>query len=83
MPTFLFFACFQLAAVTLLPIDALTLRVGGTPACGCSRPIFLTCEKPRLRPVCLPLALRRFAVYAAMLLRQRPVALSGGVTGPF
>lgn len=78
---FLFFACFQLAAVTLLPIDALTLRVAHAGLLLTA--VFLTCEKPRLRPVCLPLALCCFAVYAAMLLRQRPVALSGGVTGPF
>ena len=77
---FLFFACFQLAAVTVLPVDALTLRVAHAGLLLTA--VFLTCEKPRLRPLCLVLALCCFVVYAAMLLRQRPVALAGGVTGP-
>ena len=56
---FLFFACFQLAAVTLLPIDALTLRVAHAGLLLTA--VFLTCVKPPQRPRCQPLARCCFA----------------------
>ena len=75
---FLGFSLFQLLAVTLLPLDAATLRIlhAGLLLAGA----FFLWEGPR--PLALGGGLLSLAVCAGLLLRWRPVALSGGVTGP-
>ena len=77
---FLLFSCFQLLAVTVLPIDALTLRIAHAGLLLASA--FLIAFERRPHALKLAGAAAALTVYGALLLRWRPVALAGGVVGP-